>query len=479
MTVLSRRQLGRNDRYVRRGRLSLGSHAPRHKLAFLAEESLRLCSLPGEAEGRVYYFRHLRVAGLPEEGDRRAWLDAFQAAMTEQAAQAIHGSDSRAAAANAVYFRSEQEACEGLLTLVAARVMPSAWFWPRVSGTNNLNAAAQITGVIEKLWATPASWSAVAAAILPVARRQDVGALLRMLPDQAIERWLCEMGALDSAHAAPLRFSESTRAMLARAIRVFGPEAPVVLWLASLAVIAVEPVSVENRSALRIARASVRTMIVESAAIARAHESPAADAGTSVTAKGALSALNREKGLAGANPQAEQTSAPALADSDASATPIRDEHCFGEPTTGAGLYFLLNALRHLGVDERHSSLLFLARLFSCIADHARIETGDPILRWVELIEEESEPEEIDERLVRLWMLKIRRWCWRNGRITVREIVRRPGYVTLTRTDLDVTLPIDSADVRIRRIGLDLDPGWLPWFGRVVRFHYKYRGEILG
>jgi hypothetical protein len=62
---------------------------------------------------------------------------------------------------------------------------------------------------------------------------------------------------------------------------------------------------------------------------------------------------------------------------------------------------------------------------------------------------------------------------------MRDIVRRPGYVTLTRTDLDVTLAIDSADVRIRRIGLDLDPGWVPWFGRVVRFHYRYRGEIHG
>jgi hypothetical protein len=48
---------------------------------------------------------------------------------------------------------------------------------------------------------------------------------------------------------------------------------------------------------------------------------------------------------------------------------------------------------------------------------------------------------------------------------------------LTRTDLDVSLSIDSADIRIRRAGLDLDPGWLPWFGRVVRFHYRYRGDL--
>ncbi len=64
-----------------------------------------------------------------------------------------------------------------------------------------------------------------------------------------------------------------------------------------------------------------------------------------------------------------------------------------------------------------------------------------------------------------------------GSLTVREIVNRDGLVWMTRSDLDVTLPLDQADVRIRRMGLDIDPGWLPWFGtfgRVVRFHYGHR-----
>ena len=62
---------------------------------------------------------------------------------------------------------------------------------------------------------------------------------------------------------------------------------------------------------------------------------------------------------------------------------------------------------------------------------------------------------------------------------MREIVARPGVFSVNRTDLDVSLPLDEADIRIRRIGLDLDPGWLPWFGRVVRFHYPYRREFHG
>jgi hypothetical protein len=84
-----------------------------------------------------------------------------------------------------------------------------------------------------------------------------------------------------------------------------------------------------------------------------------------------------------------------------------------------------------------------------------------------------------EYLLRVWVLAVRRWCWRTGRITVREIVARHGVFSVNRTDLDVSLPLDETEIRIRRIGLDLDPGWLPWFGRVVRFHYLYQKEFHG
>ena len=82
-------------------------------------------------------------------------------------------------------------------------------------------------------------------------------------------------------------------------------------------------------------------------------------------------------------------------------------------------------------------------------------------------------------LVRVWSLGVRRWCWRAGRIGVHDIVSRSGLFSANRTDVDVSMPLEDADIRVRLAGLDLDPGWLPWFGRVVRFHYLYRGELYG
>jgi hypothetical protein len=50
-------------------------------------------------------------------------------------------------------------------------------------------------------------------------------------------------------------------------------------------------------------------------------------------------------------------------------------------------------------------------------------------------------------------------CQRSGRLTM-----EPGWITLH-------LPFDAVDTAIRRLGLDLDPGWLPWLGCVVKICY--------
>jgi hypothetical protein len=41
--------------------------------------------------------------------------------------------------------------------------------------------------------------------------------------------------------------------------------------------------------------------------------------------------------------------------------------------------------------------------------------------------------------------------------------------------VDLLLDNRHADVRVRRAGLDLDPGWVPWLGRVVLHHYLHGG----
>jgi hypothetical protein len=71
----------------------------------------------------------------------------------------------------------------------------------------------------------------------------------------------------------------------------------------------------------------------------------------------------------------------------------------------------------------------------------------------------------------VWLHGCRRWLRRGPGVGLASLVRRPGRVAWSPTHIDVVFDLAGADLRVRRHGLDIDPGWLPWFGRVVAFHY--------
>lgn len=74
-------------------------------------------------------------------------------------------------------------------------------------------------------------------------------------------------------------------------------------------------------------------------------------------------------------------------------------------------------------------------------------------------------------LFRAWMEAARRWSRRYARSSLTRIVRRTARVVSSRTHIDIMFRLVQADVRIRLAALDVDPGWTPWLGKVVRFHY--------
>lgn len=51
------------------------------------------------------------------------------------------------------------------------------------------------------------------------------------------------------------------------------------------------------------------------------------------------------------------------------------------------------------------------------------------------------------------------------------ICRRRALVTGEPGWIELAFSHDDANVTLRRTGLDLDPGWIPWLGAVVRFRY--------
>jgi hypothetical protein len=51
------------------------------------------------------------------------------------------------------------------------------------------------------------------------------------------------------------------------------------------------------------------------------------------------------------------------------------------------------------------------------------------------------------------------------------ILMKDGQLSISHTHVDLTLSSRDADVRLRRAGLDLDPGWVPALGMIVLFHF--------
>ncbi|WP_437607995.1 hypothetical protein WMF20_45145 [Sorangium sp. So ce834] len=70
-----------------------------------------------------------------------------------------------------------------------------------------------------------------------------------------------------------------------------------------------------------------------------------------------------------------------------------------------------------------------------------------------------------------WRLAVSLWLRRFAGLPLGRVVRRPGRVVATRTHVDVLFPLTAADVRVRAAALDVNPGWVPWLGRIVQFHY--------
>ncbi len=81
-------------------------------------------------------------------------------------------------------------------------------------------------------------------------------------------------------------------------------------------------------------------------------------------------------------------------------------------------------------------------------------------------------------LLDAWVVAMRRWLMRYAGIGLEEVVCRHGSIVATRTHLEIFFGLGQADISVRRAGLDLDPGWVEWLGRVVLFHYL-DGELNG
>ena len=497
----------RLDRHVRRGKIRVGQRISRQRAAFSLEEALRLTGLPGEQEGRVYYFRRVALAPIRQGLNRREWLARVQETLESMAATAVPGEHPQAGSANAVYFDNTEQALESLLRAALGPASEIPWFVFSGLDVPSGTSAADITRLVAERLCHPDMPLPIAASIvLSALGSADPERLLTPLPVERVRSWLraWDKHDMDAAESEPPATPLSPRLTqcLSHAARRFGSQEPRTVWLATLVTAFLMPSAARSATPVSRARSILKSLedvektqpAAEADSLGERPNGTTTGTDSSVAAppapvRGAFdgvdpppgkSSVNQSVGMESVGVQRPGGTTEPSGEPEwiSAADPLgpNHTHLLGEPTAAAGLYFLLNALRYLGIYaalEANPALgkaHLIDHVLRRLATHAQVDSTDPIL----LALSPAAPLPASP-LVRTWAIDVRRWCWRHARITTREIINRPGHVWLTRMDLDVTMGFSAVDVRIRKVGLDIDPGpvsSLGDFGRIVRFHYR-------
>jgi hypothetical protein len=130
--------------------------------------------------------------------------------------------------------------------------------------------------------------------------------------------------------------------------------------------------------------------------------------------------------------------------------------------------------KRFGIDAQHPLLQALPK--SAENADQRVENFVAPEDWKAFV---SSTKNFDSQLYRptirqleiVVQLLMSRFLYRFAKISLRSLIMREGQIAITRTHFDILFDIDQLDIRIRKTGLDINPGWVSWLGMVVQFHY--------
>ena len=161
----------------------------------------------------------------------------------------------------------------------------------------------------------------------------------------------------------------------------------------------------------------------------------------------------------------------------------------GSPTAWGGLLFLLNTATAAGLPQALDEPPFLARTAGWVLHGiglrlVPVAADDPVLLALAGVTEVPVAD-ADEFQRRALAICAERWVAQTADLLracgaqagedaelVRRIARRDAIIDRESGWIEMTLRLSDVDVDVRRAGLDIDPGWVPWLGHVVRFRYE-------
>ena len=472
------------------------------------EDALRLAA----PDDRLLIVRRLDLGRLGVRSTPAEWNARAAERVAALRHRAIHAATPGAASAEAVWFRSVEEAETLLLRELASGRTPSAWFWRlAVRGWRGAPLTIWLPQRVAEAAGDPLREVALAHAMVAVALAGYLPALaaalaLAPLPVPVVDGPITH-GMVDTAGGAvpPLRqpadnmaarvhhllarHDPVVRAAILTAIAAAHGEGPAARWIARLGLLAAAPELAAQPALWAEATAELLALATPAGTAAGIERVPleAAPGWTEDAPPNGRRSAERRPAPA-AEPAGSPNAAPSPArDPTATVSDARPAlpeeaaasadrpHVSGseQESLGAGVFLLVRPLVLMGLPEwldRRPTLAvdgFGRALLQAIAQRMRIEDDDPLFAILN-----AEPVAAWNAPLIAWRVGLDRWLRRTARIRLAEVVRRRGWISAAPESVAVRFRVNAADIRLRRRALDIDPGWVPWLGRVVRYHYR-------
>ncbi len=457
-------------RHVHTVRLRSHDEALIHQGAVLLEDALHTASLP--ESGRLLVVRSLNVGKIHSQHSSATLALVVEQQLAQIGMMAVHAEDPVAKDAIAVYFRDSIEPYLCLAVRLANHRSTEEWFW-RLAVVNwqpHLSREEGLRRVLYGVMQTAIGVAAIVPLMQELLAKSSIMPMLLALTEKDGSALLQVCGWIQSETPIglinPLSISFLSRDwidLLQHWVAVWGVEDARSLWLTTIVLLAEQPAFRIDPQLIARSQQIIQ-QISDSRKLYLSDQSVLMENPATIIRSFPL-VLNES--YLSSNSLSLQNSS-------------LDPHRFIDTpqlTVFAGLFFLLPLMTYLKIESFLESNPHLIEfdlpgmLLYTIAQRLDIPETDPV--WEALPEPSNDF--IDSTLLRSWLNSMRRWCRLNAEMGLHNLVTRSGQILITRTHLDIWFNPQQADLRIRRIGLDLNPGWVPWFGRVVAFHYTGAG----
>ena len=457
---------------IRRMKLRLPQAEVAARTQWSIEEAFRLSGQDGGQ--RLVVIRKLVLGRLTPE--LNALIDRR---LKELIGNAVHADHPGSANAEAVYFDTPEAASCLLLKRLITGIEPVEWFWPQAVPQWTQSSPHAVSELLENLTATPQGRIQLARAVVALLREQHHVLLLETVTQELARKLLTIWPGPDIVSklelkpgqaAFEVRQDASTRARLFQVISRWHSSDPRHVWWVTIAQIAASPHLAANASSL----------------LSFSRDATGQKPNSMPPTGNNIRFLNRairpmEKSIKYAprtKQHPDEVDARAVEEDTANTSTTQPARLCNLPVAeersgAAGLFLLVRPLHYLGFErwlEQHpqeAAQGYGWMLLRAIAERHRVPETDPI--WQRL------PQMPDQAAdTTAWRVALDRLLRRRCHSKLATIMKRAGWLSGSDAALTIRFTENTADVKLRRMAFDVNPGFVSWLGLDLAYQYQDR-----